>query len=113
MQVVLDSTNARLETIVKDIQEVKVILQFTKKHVDDLKKSSTKLTENSNIMQADIFKVCDSLLTLTDKMEYVKGQTRRNNLVFDGVAESPGETWADTEQKSQKSWKRTWSCSRK
>lgn len=53
-------------------------------------------------MQADIFRVCDSLLTMTDKMEYLEGHTRLNNLVFEGVTEAPGETWADTEEKIMK-----------
>ncbi len=61
-----------------------------------------KHTERGNTMQADIYKVCDSLLTITDKMEYLEGQTRRNNLVLDGVTESPGETWTETEEKVQK-----------
>ena len=42
------------------------------------------------------------MLTVTDKMEYLEGQSRRNNLVFNGVAEAPGETWADTEEKIMK-----------
>lgn len=53
-------------------------------------------------MQVDIYKACDSLLTITDKMEYLEGQTRRNYLIFDGVAESPGETWTETEGKISK-----------
>ncbi len=67
--------------------------------MDDLKASSNKQAENCNTMQADIFKVCESLLSMTDKLEYLEGKTRRNNLVFDGVAEAPGETWAETEEK--------------
>lgn len=32
-------------------------------------------------------------------MDYLEGQSRRNNLVFEGVPESPNETLADTEDK--------------
>ncbi|XP_059358646.1 DDB1- and CUL4-associated factor 8-like [Carassius carassius] len=53
-------------------------------------------------MQNDIFKVCDSLLAVSDKMEYLESQTRRNNLVFDGIQESQGETWSETEEKIKK-----------
>lgn len=31
-------------------------------------------------MQLDVFKVCESMLTITEKMDYMKGQSRRNNL---------------------------------
>ena len=46
--------------------------------------------------------MCENLLVATDKMEYLEGQSRRNNLVFDGIAESPGETWAEAEEKVKK-----------
>ncbi|KAK7884087.1 hypothetical protein WMY93_027210 [Mugilogobius chulae] len=98
----MESTNTRLEALSKDLQEVKTSLQFTQKDVDDLKAESAKTTERTNALQADVYKVCDSMLTITDKMEYLEGQTRRNNFVFEGVAESPGETWSDTEQKIQR-----------
>uniref|UniRef100_A0AAV2LLT9 Uncharacterized protein n=1 Tax=Knipowitschia caucasica TaxID=637954 RepID=A0AAV2LLT9_KNICA len=35
-------------------------------------------------------------------MEYLEGQSRRNNLVFEGVLESQGESWADAEAKVKK-----------
>ncbi|KAL7388285.1 hypothetical protein ABVT39_010756 [Epinephelus coioides] len=99
VQIIMESTNTRLDAISKEIQEVKVSLQFTQKEVDDLKAEGSKQAVRGDALQADIYKICDSLLTVTDKMEYLEGQSRRNNLVFNGVAESPGETWADTEKK--------------
>lgn len=39
------------------------------------------------------------MLIITDKMEYLERQSRRNNLVFEGVSETAGETWADMEEK--------------
>nr|XP_033465134.1 uncharacterized protein LOC117245763 [Epinephelus lanceolatus] len=54
------------------------------------------------VIQADVFKVCDSLLAFTDKMEYLEGQSRRNNLVFDEIKDSQGDTWAETEEKVKK-----------
>lgn len=77
-------------------------LKFTQKEVDDLKADSSKQVWRCDTMQADIYKVCDSLLTITDKMEYLEGQTRWNNLIFHGVAESPGETWTETAEKVKK-----------
>lgn len=59
--------------------------------------SSTKSGINS--MQTDIMKICDCLSAVTDKMEYLEGQLRRNNLVFDGITGGPGESWADAEEK--------------
>lgn len=71
-------------------------IQYTQKEVDDMKTCNIKQTELCNSMQADIMKICDRLLVVSDKMEYLEGHSCRSNLVFDSVAEQPGETWVDT-----------------
>ena len=38
-------------------------------------------------------------MAVTDKMDYLEGQSRRYNLVIDGIEETPGETWTDSEEK--------------
>ena len=48
-------------------------------------------------MQSEFFKICESLLATIDKLDYLEGQSRRNNLIIDGIEETPGETWADSE----------------
>lgn len=50
-----------------------------KKKVDDLKADCRKQAERCDTMQIDIYKVSNSLLTITDKIEYLEGQTRGNN----------------------------------
>ncbi|KAJ4928458.1 hypothetical protein JOQ06_016250 [Pogonophryne albipinna] len=47
----------------------------------------------------DIVRNSDGLSAVTDKMEYAEGQSRRSNVVLDGIGEEPGETWAQTEEK--------------
>lgn len=89
VKIIMDSTNTRLDEMSKQLQDIKTSLQFTQKDVGDMKADITKQAERGSSLQADLFKVCDSLLTVTDKMEYLEGQSRRNNLVFDGIAESP------------------------
>lgn len=95
----MNSTNTRLDAISREVQEIKTSIHFTQKEVDDIKTDKTKQTEHCNAMQSDILKICDSLIAVTDKMKYLEGQSRRNNLVIDGITESPGETWADSEEK--------------
>lgn len=70
--------------------------------MDDIKADNAKQAERSNSLQSDVFKVCDSLLAVTDKIECLEGQSRRNHLVTDGIAESPKETWDETEEKVKK-----------
>lgn len=50
-------------------------------------------------MHTDIMKISGSLLTISDKMEYMEGKSRCNNLVNNGIQESPGETWVDSARK--------------
>ena len=40
--------------------------------------------------------MCESM---TDKSDNLEGQSRRNNMVVDGIAESPHETWMESEDK--------------
>ena len=98
----MDSTNFRLDQFSREVQDIKTSLLFTQKDVDDIKAESVKHGQRCNSLQSDVFKVCDKLLAVTDKMEYLEGQSRRNNLVIDGFTESPHETWTEMEEKVKK-----------
>jgi hypothetical protein len=39
------------------------------------------------------------MITMMEKSDYLKGQSRRNNIIVDGTAESPHETWMESEDK--------------
>lgn len=99
IKLIMESTNTRMDSQLKDIQELKISLQFTQGEVDTIKEEKRKLTESTDTVQNDFYKVCENLHDITDKLEYLEGQSRRKNLVFEGVLESPGETWADAEEK--------------
>lgn len=38
-------------------------------------------------------------VTVPDKLGYLEGQSKRNNLTIDRIAHSPTETWIETEEK--------------
>lgn len=99
---IMDSTNSRLDTLSGELQDIKTSLQFTQKEVEDIKKGSVKQAERCNSTQNNLYKMCNTLLTVTDKMEYLEDQSRRKNLIIDGIAESPGEAWAEAEEKVRK-----------
>ncbi len=102
VKMILDSTNLRLDSLTREVQEIKTSIQFTQKEVDDIKISNANQADHSKALQADIIRICDSLLVLTDKVEYLEGQSRRKNLVIDGIKETPGETWMESEEKVKK-----------
>ena len=99
VKIILDSTNTRMDDISKEVQEIKASIHYTQKEVDDIKMGIIKQTDHCKDMQSEIFKICESLLAATDKLDYLEGQSRRNNLIIDGIEETPGETWADSEEK--------------
>jgi hypothetical protein len=39
------------------------------------------------------------MITMTDKSAYLEGESRQINMVVDGIAESPHETWTESEDK--------------
>lgn len=43
-----------------------------------------------------------SLITISDKTDYIEGQSRRNNIIIDGISESATEKWSDCEDKVKK-----------
>lgn len=65
----------------------------------------TKQTEHCKGMQSEIYKICESPLAATDKLDYLEGQTRRNNLIINGIEVTPGETWAYSEEKVRFLWR--------
>ena len=95
VKVIMDSTNSRMDTITKEVQDLKTSIQYTQKEVDELKITQAKQSEHSNTTQTDIVKLCESLQVILDKHEYLEGQLRRNNIIIDGIPEAPGESWAD------------------
>lgn len=97
VKTVLDPPTSRLDTIIREVQEIKTSIQFTQKKVDDMKTHNIEPTEHCTSMQAPcILKIRDSLLDVSDKIEYLESHYRRSNLVFDSVPEWPKETCVDT-----------------
>jgi hypothetical protein len=67
-------------------------LQFSQGQFDELKQENSKMTTICKSLREDIGSVCESMITMPDKSDYLKGQSRRNNMVVDRIAESPHES---------------------
>ena len=77
-------------------------LQYTQNEVDALKTDNIKMSTELKTLQTERLKTSEGLLSSATRMEYLEGQSRRNNLVFEGLPESPNETWAESEDKVRK-----------
>ena len=56
-----------------------------------------KMTAICKSLREDISSVCESMITLTEKSnsDYLEVQSNRNNMVVDGIAESPRDLDGD------------------
>lgn len=93
----IHSLTLRVDSVVKDVQEMKTSLQYTQKDVEELKPIHAKLEE--------LDKISKDLASLSQKMEYLENQSRRNNIRVNGIPESDNETWEDAEVKVKRAIK--------
>lgn len=98
VQKLIDSTNKRMDDLTREVQDMNS-LQFSQCQLDELKQENGKMTAIRKSLREDISSVCESMITMTYISDYLEGQSRRNNMVVDGIAESPHETWTESEDK--------------
>lgn len=86
----MDSVNTRIDNLMKDVQSVtcKSSLEFTQAQVEEL------LTSDLRVKEVKV-----QIEDLGNKLYDLKNQSRRNNLCFEGIPESPNETWQESESK--------------
>ena len=84
----MDSVNSRIDNLMKDVQSVKSRLEFTQAQVEELITSDLRVKE-----------VKVQIEDLGNKLDDLENRSRRNNLRFEGIPESPNETWQESESK--------------
>ena len=84
----MDSVNIRIDILIKDVQSVQSSLEFTQAQVEELITSDLRVKE---------LKV--QIEDLGNKLDDRQNRSRRNNLCFEGIPESPNETWQESESK--------------
>ena len=82
----MDSVNTRI--LMKDVQSAKSSLEFTQAQVEELITSDLRVKE---------LKV--QIEDLGNKLDDLQNRSIRNNLCFEGIPESPNETWQESESK--------------
>ena len=97
----IHSLTLRVDSVVKDVQEMKTGLQYTQKDVDELKPIHVKLED----VNKELDKISKDLASHSQKMEYLENQSRRNNIRVNGIPESDNETWEDAEAKVKRAIK--------
>ena len=89
--VIVESTNSRIDSILKEVQTIKASLEHTQADLADLKELNC---------QDRLQSLEENLGSLIDKTDDLENRSRRNNLCFEGIEEKYGnETWEESEQK--------------
>ena len=91
----IHSLTLRVDSVVKDVQEIKISLQYTQNDVEDLKPIQVKLEG----LNKELDKISKDLASHSKRMEYLENQSRRNNIHVNAISESDNETWGDAEVK--------------
>ena len=87
----LTSANSRVDSLVREVQDLKTSLQFSQNEIDSLKVEIKDAKKSSNV---------DDESAVAKKVDYLENQSRRNNIVIDGIeGDNSKETWAETEGK--------------
>lgn len=75
---------------------------MTQKELDYLKSNCKTWSTNCKETRQDLDTIGKSLITTSDKTEHLEGQSRRHNIVVDGLKESARENVSESEEKVRK-----------
>lgn len=91
---VFDSTNKRIDGLIKDVQDLKTSLELSQAEIAELKTVTNK---------ERLTNIKTNIQELLDKTDDLENRSRRNNLCFDGITETPGsESWEKSEENVRK-----------
>lgn len=91
----MDSFNKRLDDLSKEVQTIKVSLEYTQKEVNEAQDQ----LKNVSSLDADIASIRKSIEENQDKLDYLENQSRRSNVRINRIKEDKDESWDDTETK--------------
>lgn len=102
-KMILDTVNTRIDGVVKDVQELKSSIQFSKGQSDDLRGMEEKVDSCESQLQ-QLSTQCADKTDISDiftQIDSLQNHSRQNNVIIDGLAQDAGfESWLDSEKNS-------------
>ena len=89
IQILVNSTDQRMDNMIKEVQDLKISLQSYQKGVEG---GSQELTIKCKDAHKNFITVCESVLSMTGKADYLEGQSKLNNIFVESIPESPHES---------------------
>ena len=98
-QLLLTDMKKDVKSLKKGIDELKHSLQFSQKDIKDLQDKTLAIEKKIGKCSKTVSQHDEDLEDVSNQIEYLENQSRRNNLKIIGVEESEEEkTWEDTEE---------------
>lgn len=99
IQLIMDGTNKRLDGVIRDVQELKTSLEFTQSKFEEEKMGCTEIESKIRAFETNITTSRQELDAMFKKLEYIENQSRRTNILIDGIGDEKGENWCESEKK--------------
>lgn len=99
VQIVIDGTNKRLDDVIRDVQDVKSSLQFTDGFVTELQAGNKTAETRMKEIEKEIEKSNSEHEEMISKLDFMENQSKRSNIIVDGIMDEKGETWETSEKK--------------
>ena len=94
-----NSFNERYDKLRETVTEIRVSLEYSQGEIATLKDSIHLQDKGLHETNTCIDGIKQNLMDLDNSIDYLENQSRRNNVVFDGVEENEKETWQESEEK--------------
>ena len=99
LTITIETNNKRMDNFMNELSALRESLHYTQKDVDDLlgreKISDAKVKDLTGVAT----NISEGMLSLFGKLDYLDGQSRKHNIVIDGIPESITESWDDAASK--------------
>ena len=106
LQVFVDSTVSRVDNLVRDVanmsrnvDDLKASLQFSQAEIDGLKINNAKCMEVGKTISEGLSASQTFTNDVSAKLDYLENQSRRSNVIIDGIPDVKSESWSDAEIK--------------
>ena len=98
----ISTLHKKVDDLISELSSIKALADYAVAKADEtfekVKESERKISNLECVNE----KLTNENRLLWKRVIQIEGQSRRNNLLFDGISETPGETWEKTEDKIKK-----------
>lgn len=96
---VMNSFNERYDKLRVTVTEIRVSLEYSQQEIAAMKETVNLQDKAHKMVNNEVSILEENLNEIEGTIDYLENQSRRNNVIFDGVPEHEKETWQESEGK--------------